>query len=180
MSRANAAQKAGRLEVLPTVALTIVWVFLWGSYTLVSIVGGLLLAVVVQLLLPLPPLDLRMRPRFVPLVVLIGRFAWDLVRASIIVASQSVAPWVHPRGHLLTIDLRTDDDLFAVITAEMTALVPGTVVVDLEPEKRRMTLHVFDADDAELIAVADRVRAQEERVLRALARDADEILGGTA
>ncbi|GMA39276.1 Na+/H+ antiporter subunit E [Mobilicoccus caccae] len=169
-----------RLQPWPVALLTLVWVLLWGSYSLVSVVGGLLLAVAVMITYPLPPLQLGLRIRPWPFVVLVSRFAFDLVTASFHVAYQAVAPWVRPRGHLLTIDLRTDDDLFGMITAEMTALVPGTVVVDLEPGERRLILHVFDEAEENLPMVADRVRAQEARVLRALARDADRILGETS
>ncbi|WP_052466859.1 Na+/H+ antiporter subunit E [Mobilicoccus massiliensis] len=165
-----------RVQVVPIVTLALVWVVLWGSYSLISLVGGLVLAVVLLLAFPLPPLHLGVRIRPWPLVVLVAWFAFDLVAASVRVAYESVAPWVHPHGHLVTIDLRTDDDLFAMITAEMTALVPGTVVVDLDPEHRAMILHIFNADRAQLPVIADRIRAQEGRVLRALARDADQIL----
>lgn len=176
--RTDPATRFRRLQLLPILTLTVIWVLLWGTYTPVSIAGGVLLAVAVSVLFPLPPLALGLRLRPVPFLVLCARFAYDLVRASIIVSTQSVLPWVHPRGHLVTVDLLSDDDLFAVITAEMTALVPGSVVIDLEPHRRRMTLHVFDASEDELVRVADRVRATERRVLRALARDADTILAG--
>lgn len=175
--RPDRAALRSRIQPWPVLLLTAVWVLLWGSYSLTSVVGGLLLAVTVLIVYPLPPLHLGLRIRPWPFVVLLARFAVDLVSASFHVALQSVAPWVRPRGHLITIDLRTDDDLFGVITAEMTALVPGTVVVDLDPGSRRMVLHVFDEAEDDLTKVAERVRTQEERVLRALARDADRILG---
>ena len=78
---------------------------------------------------PLPPLLLGITPRPWSLLVLVARFFADMVVASIQVAYQAAAPWFHPHGYLVDVALRTDDDLFAMITAEMVALVPGTVVV---------------------------------------------------
>lgn len=171
-------RRGDRIQLLPVLALTLVWVLFWGSYSLVSIAGGVLLALALVVLFPLPRLDLRLTVRPLPFLVLISRFALDLVVASVHVAYQVAAPWVTPRGHLLTVDLRTDDDLVAFLTAEMTALVPGTVVVDVDPERHRLVVHVFDIAEADLPAQAEKVRDQERRILRALARDADQYLGG--
>lgn len=159
---------------VPLANLTLVWVMLWGTPTWASVLGGLLVAAGVLLLVPLPPLHLGVRVRPLALAVLAGRFLVDLVVASVEVAYKASAPWVHPRGRLVTIGLRSDDPLFTTLTAEMTCLVPGTMVVDLDPASRKLLLHVFDApDEAALEAAAANVLAQEARILRALSATAD-------
>lgn len=169
-----------RIQLGPLVLLALVWVLLWGRFTWATTIGGLLIGLGVLLMFPLPPLSLGLRIRPWPLLVLFLRFNADLIKASIQVAWVAVTPWAHPRGGFVLVRLRCEDDLFAVITAEMTALVPGTIVIDLVPSRRELLLHVFDADEEGRERVRDRVLAQEERVLHALAADHHAIIARPA
>ncbi|GAB78894.1 multisubunit sodium/proton antiporter, MrpE subunit [Austwickia chelonae] len=165
-----------RVQLGPLFLLALVWVLLWGRLTWATAIGGLLVGLVVVLAFPLPPLSLGLRFRPWPFLVLFLRFNVDLVVASLQVAWAAVNPWTRPDGRTVRVPLRCDDDLFVVITAEMTALVPGTIVIDALPERRELLLHVFHArDEADLDKVRARVLAQEDRVLRALAADHRDI-----
>lgn len=166
-----------RLQPLPVLALTTSWVLLWGRLSPLNVAGGLAIAVAVLLAFPLPPLALGVRVRPWPFVVLVARFLADLVVASCEVAYRCVAPWERPHGGLVRAPLRSADELFATVTAQMTMLVPGTIVIDLDRDRRELLIHVFDVRRPGVReAVRRDVLAQEERVLRALAARADEIL----
>lgn len=166
-----------RVPVGGLVWLTLVWVLLWGSLTWGNVLLGVLLAYLVLLAFPLPAVHLRLRPRPLPLVVLVGRFLWDVVRASVEVAWLAVRPGRTVRGVVMDMELVGDEEILQVLTAEMVALVPGSVVIDLDPESRVLTLHALDVRTrAEAERVRHRVRAQEARVLRALHPDAAELL----
>ncbi|GAB3623094.1 Na+/H+ antiporter subunit E [Mariniluteicoccus endophyticus] len=170
-----------RLQPGPMFLLAVVWVLLWGRLTWATAIGGLLVGAAILVVFPLPPLSLGLRVRPWSLLVLFLRFNVDLVVASCRVAYAAVAPWSHPRGGLVPVTLRCSDDLFAVITAEMTALVPGTIVIDLDPERRHLLLHVFDLrDEDESDRVRERVLAQEQRVLKALAAHYDQLVAQPA
>ncbi|MDO5711830.1 MAG: Na+/H+ antiporter subunit E, partial [Micrococcales bacterium] len=106
----------------------------------------------------------------------IGYFLLDLVKASVHVAASASAPWIQPRGRILIVPLRSDYDLFGVLTAELTTLVPGSIVIDLDTSRREMVVHIFDASAGDDATFRARVLQQEARVLRALARRAEEIL----
>lgn len=180
-SRVSGARRwAPRFHPLTPVLLAVVWVLLWGVLTPAAAVGGLILGLVVVLVFPLPKLSLGVCLRPWPLVVLVAYFLGDLVRASIHVALSASTPWVRPQGRLLTVPLRTDHDLFGVLTAELTALVPGSIVVDLDTSRREMVVHVFDESAGDDAQFRRQVAAQEARVLRALARNADTILAPAA
>lgn len=167
----------GHLRPVPVLALTVLWVLLWGQVSPTHVVGGLIVAVGVLLAFPLPRLILGIRVRPWALVVLVVRFIAELVTASVEVAYQSVAPWKHPHGVCVRVGIRTQDAFFTTMLAQMTILVPGTVVIDVDRHRRELLLHVFDApDDAALEAVQRDVLAQEERILRALSKSADEVL----
>lgn len=153
----------------PLATLVLVWVMLWGDISLGTVVAGALLGMLVLVVFPMPQVSLGLRIRPWPFLILTTRFLWDIVTASVQVAYQVTAPWVHPRSHFLKVQLTTTHDLFRTLNAEMCSLVPGTLVVDVDPETGILLLHVLDADDAGLKRMEQHVLAQERRLLRALA-----------
>ena len=166
-----------RISPGSVVWLTAVWVLLWGVPTPLTVVGGLLVAVTVLLLFPLPRVQVSMVVRPTATVVLLARFFWDLVRASLEVSWLAVARGPTTRGAVMDIELAGDEELLQTITAEMVALVPGTVVIDLELHERLLTLHALDVTNLrQAQTVRRRVLAQEARVLRAFHPDPDSVL----
>jgi multicomponent Na+:H+ antiporter subunit E len=162
--------RVGRLQPFPVLWLTAVWVLLWGNVSWANVISGLVLACIVLLAFPLPRLIVGVRLRPAAFLWLLLRFLWELVIASCIVAWQAVRPGPVVGGRVLTVILRADGELFQTITAGMTALVPGTVVIDLDGHSRVLTLHALDVEtDAEVVEVREQVLALEQRVLRALA-----------
>ncbi len=157
--------------------LTAVWVLLWGVPTPLTVVGGLLVSTVVLLLFPLPRVQVRLVVRPLATAVLLGRFLYDLVLASLEVSWLAVRHGPTTRGAVMDIELAGDEELLQTITAEMVALVPGTVVIDLDPHERLLTLHALNvATLREAQTVRRRVLGQEARVLRAFHPDPDSVL----
>ncbi|WP_151523717.1 Na+/H+ antiporter subunit E [Serinicoccus kebangsaanensis] len=157
--------------------LTAVWVLLWGSLDVLNVVGGVLVALVVLVLFPLPRVDLRLRLRPLAFTILVVRFLADLVRASVEVAWLAVRPGPVSRGVVMDLELASDDAFLQTLTAEMVSLVPGSVVIDLEPGTRLLTLHALGVRTrAQAERVRHKVRAQEARVLRALHPDPEALL----
>jgi multicomponent Na+:H+ antiporter subunit E len=154
--------------------LAVVWVLLWGSVTWGNILAGLLLGVLVVVLLPLPPLPFHGRVRPLRVLALLTRFGADLVVASFQVAWQAVRPGVQPRGAVVGVRLRNPSDIYLTVTAELSSLVPGSLVVEVHRLTGMLYLHVLDL---EAYGGVDKVRADvlalEARVLRALASDAE-------
>ncbi|WP_226346041.1 Na+/H+ antiporter subunit E [Agilicoccus flavus] len=166
--RRRARPASGRVRPLPLLLLTAVWVLLWGNLSVGNVVAGLLVGLVVLVLFPLPYAEFRTRVRPIALLVLLGRFLFDLVTASLVMAYQAAAPWVRPQGRLMTVPLRTHDEVLATLTAEMTGLIPGSIIVDLDVDRREMLIHAFDVPDQEAFdRVMATVQGQEDRVLRA-------------
>ncbi|WP_405039071.1 Na+/H+ antiporter subunit E [Serinicoccus sp. LYQ92] len=157
--------------------LTVVWVLLWGTLDLLNLLGGVLIALLVLVLFPLPRVELRLRVRPLGLLVLLGRFLLDLVRASVEVAWLSVRPGPVASGVVMDLELAGDDPLLQTLTAEMVSLVPGSVVIDLDSGSRVLTLHALNVSTRhQAEKVRHKVRAQEARVLRALHPDPTSLL----
>lgn len=162
----------GRVQWLPLTWLTLVWVLLWGTVSVANVLSGAGLALLILMVFPLPRTNVRVVVRPAAFLVLFTRFVADLVRASVQVAWVALRPGPPPRGMVVDMRLRGSDELLQTITAEMVALVPGSVVVDLEPGAQRLTLHVFNASTREEAErTRRRVLRQEARVLRALDPD---------
>lgn len=163
---------SNRVRLTPTVGLAVVWVLLWGNFSWGNVLAGLLVALVVQVLFPLPHVMSGVRVHPWGLLVLLGTFLKDLVTASAAVAWLAVRPRPIGPGTVIEVQLTVQDDLLRTVVAELTSLVPGTVVVDLDPSTGVLTMHVLDrTDPADLQAERLRVAALEDRVRRALGKD---------
>lgn len=161
-----------RIQPVPLLLLTLVWVMLWGHFSWANVLGGLALGFVILLVFPLPRLITAVHIRPLPLVVLLARFQLDLFVATAQVATAAVLHGPHTRGCILSVQLRARDPLLQTITAEMVALVPGTVVIDLTSADGTLLVHALGVEDEQgAEAVGEAIRAQEERVLQALATD---------
>ena len=153
--------------------LAAVWVCLVGEISLVTVVGGLLIAWLVTIVFPLPPL--RYRGRLHPI-----RAAWlalvllrDLAVASTRLAVVAFAGRP-PRSGIIRVDLASNSDLYQVNTAELASVVPGSLVVDARRRTRSLYLHIFDMDDpAQHDEVIRNTLAIERRVVHAFGTRAE-------
>jgi multicomponent Na+:H+ antiporter subunit E len=155
---------------VPVIAwLTVVWLLLWGDLTPINLVGGLIVSSIIVMVFPFPRVSVDGTLRAWPALVLIARFLTDLCVASFAVAWLAVRPRKPPPSAVLQIDLVSRSELRQTLTGELISLVPGSLLIELDSEGRRMWLHVLDAGTPERIADARRkARRQEHRLLLAL------------
>lgn len=159
--------------------LSLVWWVLWGSWSGLSLVGGVLVAVLVSLVFPLPPLRMRVRLHPVGLVVLVGRFLVDVMVASLQVSRTTLFPPADLRNAMVRVPLHTESDLVLVATAEMVSLVPGSVVVEVHRPSHTLFLHVLGVGAGDdLDQIRERVWAQEQRIEAAFGTGAAAGSGG--
>ena len=147
--------------------LMLVWTLLWGTFSWANLFSGLIIAVVVTTLLPLPSVPSSGRLRPLGALRFGGRFVLDLLVSSVEVSKLAFRPGQH-RSAIITVPLRTDSDLLLTIIAEALSLVPGSLVLDLDREERVIALHLVEVSD---LAHVERLRAgvleMEYRVVHA-------------
>lgn len=161
----------GSLQLPMLLWLTLVWVVLWRDLSPLTVVGGLLVATIACLVFPLPPLRLDVRVRPLALLHLVGRFAWDVVVSSFHVIRVVLRPRGRLRNAVVEVNLRTPSDFVLTVVAEMTCLIPGSVVVEARRSTHTLFIHVLDVDDLEAVErFKQSVLDQETRVVRALGR----------
>ena len=151
-------------------ALVLVWAALWGSVAPTVLLLGLLVSAAILLLFPLPTMYFRFGVHPWRSIVLIARFLWDVVVASVHVAWLSVRPRP-PQSRVTQVRLASDSDLLEALTALAVSLVPGSLIVDADSGTRTLTIHVLDAQAQTDAEFAAQVLAQEDRIRRALGDD---------
>lgn len=163
-----------RHQVPLMVWLVVVWNLLWGTLSWANVLSGLLVALTVLTLLPLPHVVGGSRVRPLPLLSFLGHFVVDLVTSAAEVSWQALRPGGVHRTAIVQVQLRTDSDLLLTMVAEAISLVPGSLLLDLDREERVMTLHVLPARDLEDVQRRKRhVLVVEERLVRAFGSAAD-------
>jgi multicomponent Na+:H+ antiporter subunit E len=94
------------------VVLTVVWVLLWDHVSLFLVLTGLLLAVLIGWVFPLPPIELHGKIRLVPLIRLVYRLLADVAVASVSVVKLVFRPGSTPPSSIIRVQLRSRSDLY--------------------------------------------------------------------
>jgi multicomponent Na+:H+ antiporter subunit E len=157
------------LQLPMLVWLTLVWMVLWSDFSLITAVYGFLVATVACLVFPLPPLRLDTRLRPLPMLWLLVRFASDVVVSSVQVSWVVLRPGPPLRNAVIEVNLRTPSDFVMTVVAEMTCLIPGSLVVEARRSTHTLFLHVLDVrDEAGVERFRQSVLDQEARLVRAI------------
>lgn len=127
--------------------LFVVWLLLNRSLS----AGHILLAATLGVLIPL------FTRRFFPEPVTIGRIGtilrfivivlWDIVVASFTVARLTLGPTAKLRPRFIRIPVALGDDFALTALASTISLTPGTVSVELAPDREHILIHALDVDD---------------------------------
>ncbi len=150
--------------------LTAVWVGLWGSVSVANVLGGLVVAAVVVLLLPLPPVPGRPLVRPVWLLRFVGHFAVDLVRSSWQVARLVLRPRLDLRQAVLAVPVSGASDGLLTLLADAISLTPGTLTLEVDRPRATLYVHVLDVGPGtgEIAAVRRAMTDLERLAVRAI------------
>ena len=135
--------------VLRLLLLSLVWLLMLGRLSVGDLLVGLLLSATLLLLLGYRGTDQQAS-------VVMGRVLafWPFLLVGlreVLVATWDVASIVlglrpaHPGYVEVPIGERTPVGI--VVTSWLTTLIPGSVFIDIQPERETMIFHVFDASD---------------------------------
>lgn len=141
------------LEQAPLLlALVALWMMLWGSVTALTIVTGVVVALVVTRAFYLPPVELSGRFNVFWFAVFVLRVLGEIVVASFQVALQAFAREPMPYSAVIRVDLRTRSDFIMTGTTIAVSVVPGSVVLEIDRVNARLYVHTLGArtpDDIE-------------------------------
>ena len=161
-----------RLQWRAIMVLTVIWLVLWGNYSLVDILVGMALSWLITVTFPLPPIRYHGRLRPLGLLRLIGSVLHDLAVASYRLTMQAFGRQINFRPAVIRVRLRTHQDLYQVETAELISIVPGSIVIDARRSTRVLYLHLVDLPEADTVEQARQAALDvERRVLEAFGSD---------
>jgi len=149
--------------------LVALWMLLWGQFTWLAFVTGLVAAVFVTRVFRLPPVELSGRVNLWYAFVFVATFLGAVVRGSLIVAWQVVDLRRQPGAAIIAVPLRIDDDVIMAHTAVTASLIPGSLIVDVYRERRTLYLHTIGVrSDTDAEHQRRVVLGWEARIVRAV------------
>jgi multicomponent K+:H+ antiporter subunit E len=148
-----------------TVLLTIIWLLLVNSFSLNSLVMGLILGLLIPFATAAywPERPRIRRPFAVFSYVLL--VMWDILVANVVVAWTILTKRndaMHPTWVSIPLDLKRPEAIS--ILAGTITLTPGTVSADLSDQGNALLVHALDARDPD--AVRDEIKERYERRLK--------------
>ncbi len=149
--------------------LIALWMLLWGQFSWLAFFSGLIVAIVVTRIFRLPPVDLsgRLNPWYG--LVFVTTFLAALVRGSLLVAWQVLDVRRQPGVAVIAVPLRTDDDLIMTHTAVTASLIPGSIILEADRDRRVLYLHVIGVrNEADVEHQRRAVLGWEARIVRAV------------
>ena len=132
------------LRVWVLVWLMLVWILLWGNVSAANVLSGLAIALIITLLLPLPPVPIEGRVHPISLLGLIGLVGWYLVQSSLQLAWLAVKPGPPPLSAVLRAHMAIKSDLVLALAVNIINLTPGTIVLEIDQVRRMLYVHVID------------------------------------
>ncbi|MDO5493103.1 MAG: Na+/H+ antiporter subunit E [Nesterenkonia sp.] len=134
--------------------LSVLWMAVWQSFDLGTFILGLVYAAVIVRVFYLPPLRGSGRLNLLWGLVFTGRFLWKMTMASFQVAFLVFFQGPKVGGSITSVQLRSHDDFIVTLVGHALALVPGSLVLDVDRTTATLYLHCLDVrndDDAERI-----------------------------
>ncbi len=171
MSRDNARHFWRDLRVqLPFLAwLVVLWMLLWSQFTLLAFVSGLIVAVFVTRVFRLPTVELSGRLNVFYAALFVVQFLWALLKGALSVAIQVFDFRHQPGTAIIAVPLRYADDLVMTHVAVVSSLVPGSLVVEADRDRRVLYMHVIGVKDRAGVEKQRQIVLRwEKRVVRAL------------
>jgi multicomponent Na+:H+ antiporter subunit E len=154
--------------LLLNLILALTWAALQGELNVANLVIGFLVSAVL--------IFLFRRMFFGPLYfrkVLLGLtltlvFIKELIKSNIAVLRVVLNPRLRVRSGVIAVPTELTNDVALTILANMITLTPGTLTLDISPDRRYLYVHTLNLDDPE--DVKQKIRLAFEVYLRELSR----------
>lgn len=155
---------------LPFLAwLVVLWMLLWNQFTLLSFVTGLVVAVFVTRVFRLPTIELSGRVNLWYGALFVVQFLFAILRGAIAVTIQVFDFRRQPGAAIIAVPLKYADDLIMTHVSVTSSLIPGSLVVETDRDRRVLYLHIIGVRTrADADAQRDGVLRWEKRIVRAL------------
>jgi multicomponent Na+:H+ antiporter subunit E len=130
--------------------LTLVWAGLLGSFNLANLVSGFIVSHVLLWLVtrgqPGHDAYFGKLPRALGFV---GYYLWELVKSNAIIAYDVLTPTHHMKPGVIGIPIEAETDLEITALANLITMTPGTLSLDISPDRKTLYVHAMYIHDPE-------------------------------
>lgn len=147
------------------ILLAVVWQALTASFTLPSLVIGFVLGYC-ALWMAQPLFGIR-SPYFVAfwrILRLIGFFLYELVVGALRVSWDVITPTHLSRPAIIAMPLDVKSDIEILLVTNLISLTPGTLSLDVTPDRKTLYVHAMFADDPD--AIVAELKGGMERMVK--------------
>jgi multicomponent Na+:H+ antiporter subunit E len=95
-------------------------------------------------------------------------FVWELIKSNIAVLKVVMSPSIRVDSGVIAVPTELTDELALISLANMITLTPGTLTLDISPDRRYLFVHTLNLDDPE--AIKRDIQTSFERYLRELSQ----------
>ena len=163
-----------RQELPLLVWLVIVWGALWRDFSPGNLLFGALIAVLVARLFYLPPVELGGRFNVLRAVPFALMFLAKVAAASFQVLYLAVATGPKVISAVVAVPLRSHSDLLVTATGHITALIPGSLVVEVDRSTSTLYIHGINIRNAaDAAQLRKDVRNTEAGLIRIMGTQAE-------
>ena len=149
--------------------LVLLWMLLWHQFTPLAVATGILVAIFVTRVFRLPTVELVGRVNVWHSLVFIVLFLGAVVMGAVSVTIQVFDLRRQPGAAIIAIPLRYADDILTTHVAVTASLIPGSLVVESDRDRRILYLHVIGVRTrADVDRFREGVLAWERRIVRAV------------
>ena len=149
--------------------LTLVWVLLWGTFSPLSIVGGVVVAIAVIGAFRFPAADAHLPVRPLRLFTLVGYLAYDMVVSGAEVSWQVLRYGPAARGAVYEVPLLSRSDRVVAVIANALSLSPGAMALQIDHAHRLWFVYALGPRDADGVERSRRrTMDMQRRVIAAL------------
>ena len=146
------------------VILAFCWAAVTGSFSLASLLTGLVLGfAALWVVQPLIGVERFYFLRVFRVIRLALFFLWELLLSSIKVAADVLRPFPRNNPKIIAVPLDVKSDLEILLLTNLISLTPGTLSVDVTEDRETLIVHAMFADDPE--AEVSHLKAGMERMV---------------
>ncbi|KQI72596.1 sodium:proton antiporter [Loktanella sp. 5RATIMAR09] len=132
--------------------LAVIWASLWGSLTSFQLVAGFIMGfVTLWIAQPLFGGPSGYYLRAYRIVRLVLYFLYDLCVSSIRVAYDVITPTDYSNPKILEMPLDVKSDIEILLVTNLISLTPGTLSLDVTPDRKTLIVHAMFADDPDAV-----------------------------
>lgn len=155
---------------LPFLAwLVLLWMLLWSQFTVLSVLTGFVVAIFVTRVFRLPTIELSGRINIWYGFLFVTQFLFAVVRGAILVTIQVFDFRHQPGVAIIAVPLKYADDLIMTHVSVTSSLIPGSLVVETDRNRRILYLHIIGVRSrADADHQRDGILRWERRIVRAL------------